>query len=73
MIETLYQTSRPLPELLAAGSLREICRRFEAQLIEDVLADTRWNVSAAARRLGLSRVGLTKKLKTLGLARPTGP
>ncbi len=73
MIDTLHGMPRPTPSPEPpedAGSLRELRRRYEAQLIKDVLAETRWNVSAAARRLGLSRVGLTKKLKTLGLVRP---
>jgi DNA-binding NtrC family response regulator len=70
MIETLYDTPRTVRESAGSASLRELCRRYEARLVEDVLAETRWNVSAAARRLGLSRVGLTKKLKTLGIVRP---
>ena len=73
MIDTVHGIPRTSPEPPADnGSLRELRRRYEAQLIEDVLTETRWNVSAAARRLGLSRVGLTKKLKTLGLIRPAG-
>jgi transcriptional regulator of acetoin/glycerol metabolism len=41
-----------------------------ALIVLEVLEATRWNVSAAARRLGLSRVGLSKKIKVLGLQRP---
>ena len=39
-------------------------------MVAEALELTRWNVSAAARHLGLSRVGLSKKIKTLGLTRP---
>jgi transcriptional regulator with GAF, ATPase, and Fis domain len=45
-------------------------RQAERRLILEVLADTGWNVAAAARELRLSRVGLTKMLKRLGVARP---
>ena len=70
MGETLTQNLGPAAPPPAGASLRELCRRYEANLVEEVLAETGWNVTAAARRLGISRVGLTKKLKVLGLARP---
>ncbi|HEX2162993.1 MAG TPA: sigma-54 dependent transcriptional regulator [Thermoanaerobaculia bacterium] len=60
---------------LAAGDagadpLGRARRQAERRLILQVLGDTGWNVSAAARELGMSRVGLCKKLKRLGVARP---
>jgi DNA-binding NtrC family response regulator len=42
----------------------------ESRLIQNTLQSHRWNVSAAARSLGISRVGLTRKLKLLGIHRP---
>jgi DNA-binding NtrC family response regulator len=65
------------PHLLAAAAppadddpLGRARRQAERRLVLSVLADTDWNVAAAARELRLSRVGLTKLLKRLGLARP---
>lgn len=54
----------------APGDLREYRRRQERALVLEALEGVRWNVSAAARGLGLSRVGLSKKMKVLGLVRP---
>ena len=53
-----------------ADPLARVRRQAERRLILEVLADTGWNVAAAARELRLSRVGLTKMLKRLGVARP---
>jgi len=50
--------------------LRESRHAAERSIIDKTLKRHRWNVSAAARELGISRVGLTRKLKRLGLHRP---
>jgi DNA-binding NtrC family response regulator len=50
--------------------LREYRRQAERRLILATVRRCDWNVSAAARDLGVSRVGLTKKLKRLGIERP---
>ncbi len=50
--------------------LRESRYAAERQVISRSLKRHRWNVSASARELGISRVGLTRKLKRLGLRRP---
>ena len=50
--------------------LQESRRTAERRLIAKTLERCGWNVSAAARELGISRVGLTRKLKRLGLRRP---
>ncbi len=52
------------------SSLEESRRAAERRLIARTLERHRWNVSASARELGISRVGLTRKLKRLGLRRP---
>lgn len=54
----------------APGTLRASRTAAEKQLIVRALDTWRWNVSAAARELGISRVGLTRKLKRLGIRRP---
>jgi two-component system NtrC family response regulator len=50
--------------------LRAYRRDQERTMIVETLESLHWNVSAASRRLGLSRVGLSKKIKVLGLHRP---
>ncbi len=61
-----------LGELPAEGRarLRAYRRDQERTMIVETLESLHWNVSGAARRLGLSRVGLSKKIKVLGLHRP---
>ncbi len=58
----------------ASGSdrvgLREYRSEAERRMILATLKRHDWNVSAAARELGFSRVGLTKKIKRLGIERP---
>ncbi|HEV7667470.1 MAG TPA: sigma 54-interacting transcriptional regulator [Thermoanaerobaculia bacterium] len=69
----VFARFEPNPAALAAeppGDLREYRRRQERALVLEALEGVHWNVSAAARGLGLSRVGLSKKMKVLGLARP---
>lgn len=63
-----YFTSMSLD--LGHGSLRQVRRGQERNLVLEALESVQWNVSAAARGLGISRVGLSKKMKTLGLVRP---
>lgn len=50
--------------------LREFRRQSEKQYLEAVLEDTGWNVSEAARLLGIHRSRLHEKLKELGAHRP---
>jgi len=44
--------------------------RFEAELIREALRESGWNRAAAARRLGVHRTTLFKKLRALGLDLP---
>ncbi len=72
----LSPESLPLTAATEGGGevkLRQYRREQERSMVVEALEATHWNVSAAARRLGLSRVGLSKKIKTLGLRRPTLP
>ncbi|WP_348756092.1 sigma-54 dependent transcriptional regulator [uncultured Aquincola sp.] len=51
----------------APGTLDAAINELERRLIRDAMAAARGNQSEAARRLGISRVGLIKKLARLGL------
>lgn len=56
----------PLP----AGSMSPVPVYDERTMILDALAGSRWNVSAAARVLGMGRATLNRKLKTYKIRRP---
>ena len=51
-------------------TLRELRIRVEREYVEAVLERTAWNVSEAARVLGIARTYLHQKLADLGLERP---
>ncbi|HYH44938.1 MAG TPA: sigma 54-interacting transcriptional regulator [Thermoanaerobaculia bacterium] len=55
----------------APGSLRQRSRELEKKMVEQALARNGWNVAATARELGISRVGLSKKLRALEMQRPS--
>ena len=55
---------------LTASSLKQRSRALERKMLAETLARHRWNVAATARELGISRVGLSKKLRSLELKRP---
>ncbi|MEW5998591.1 MAG: sigma-54 dependent transcriptional regulator [Pseudomonadota bacterium] len=50
-----------------SGSLKDRVETMEARIIRDAMVRHRWNKSAVARELGLSRVGLRSKLDRYGL------
>jgi len=52
------------------GALHAYLRGVEKEEIEAALGRHLWNVTATARELGVSRITLHKRLRTLGLARP---
>jgi len=67
------------PDLLPVGmpssgnlssNLKQRSRAMEKKMLTEALAKNRWNVAATARELGISRVGLSKKLRSLELRRP---
>jgi DNA-binding NtrC family response regulator len=60
---------RPEAALSAAGTglLDSAMNELELRLVRDTMVATSGNQSEAARRLGISRVGLIKKLTRLGL------
>ncbi|MFN7855398.1 MAG: helix-turn-helix domain-containing protein, partial [Acidovorax sp.] len=51
----------------SAGPLDAALMEMELRMVRNTLAATGGNQSEAARRLGISRVGLVKKLSRLGL------
>jgi DNA-binding NtrC family response regulator len=54
-----------------SSSLKQSSKEMERRLVSKVLARNGWNVSATARELGISRVGLSKKLRILEIRRPS--
>lgn len=57
------------PAGAASAPLRRAVGDLEVSLIEQALAETNWNKSRAARTLGLSRLGLQKKIDRYGIDR----
>ena len=57
----------PLPPAGSTGPLDAALMELEVRMVRDTLAAAGGNQSEAARRLGISRVGLIKKLTRLGL------
>ena len=58
------------PRAPRPGGLKLRSRELEKRVVARALAKNGWNVAATARELGISRVGLSKKLKVLDLRRP---
>jgi DNA-binding NtrC family response regulator len=66
---TMTDLSDPLQQqitLPAAGG-KSLLKNSEKQLIEQALKEAKGNKTQAAERLGMSREGLRKKLKRLGM------
>ena len=61
-----------VPEEASATSLREACDQFERQYILRVLEGGHWNISRAARVLGVHRNTILTKLAAWGVRRPGG-
>jgi len=57
-------------EEIGSGSLREACDQFERQHVLRVLERVHWNVSRAARVLGVHRNTVLAKLAAWGIRRP---
>jgi two-component system NtrC family response regulator len=54
----------------ANGLLNDAIATLETRMISDTMAACNGNQSEAARQLGISRLGLIKKLARLGLRAP---
>jgi DNA-binding NtrC family response regulator len=57
------------PPRATVKNIREAVGSLETEMISRTLSDTNWNKSQAARILGLSRLGLQKKIDRYGLDR----
>ncbi len=57
----------------APSSLEETRSQAERELIRKALDESGWNVSAAARGLGIERTRLHKRMRALGLDKPSKP
>jgi two-component system NtrC family response regulator len=55
--------------VLCESPLAAAVTHLEENLLKRTLAQTNWNKSQTARRLGLSRQGLIKKIKRYGIQR----
>jgi DNA-binding NtrC family response regulator len=53
--------------------LREACDEFERQYVQRALERCQWNVSRAARQLGVHRNTVLSKLAAWGVQRPSPP
>ncbi len=52
------------------GTLKERLETEERRILRDELMRTGWNVSQAARQLGIDRASLHRKIKRFGLSKP---
>ena len=73
-LDELQESDVPLEIRVRSGDvgpnmLEEARRSAEREQIVRALTDTRWNVSRAARSLGLERTNLHKRIRALGLRR----
>jgi two-component system nitrogen regulation response regulator NtrX len=53
----------------ARGNLREAKESAEREHILKALEESKWNVTSAARVLGMERTNLHKRIRALGLGR----
>jgi two-component system nitrogen regulation response regulator NtrX len=58
-----------LPQPARRTGLHDVRDDAERDRILDALDQTRWNVSGAARLLGIERTNLHKRIRALGLTR----
>jgi len=63
-------TDPALAVLPSTGSLNDAIAALETHMISETMAACNGNQSEAARKLGISRLGLIKKLARLGLRTP---
>jgi two-component system nitrogen regulation response regulator NtrX len=59
------------PAAVLPSALHDIRDSAERDRIQQALDETRWNVSRAARLLGIERTNLHKRIRALNLSRRT--
>jgi two-component system nitrogen regulation response regulator NtrX len=67
--ESIPLEIRMPPERVSASSLEETKVQAERRCIQQALEESGWNVSAAARTLGIERTNLHKRIRALGITR----
>ena len=67
--ESIPLEIRMPPERAPASSLEETRVQAERRCIQQALVESGWNVSAAARTLGIERTNLHKRIRALGITR----
>ena len=67
--ESIPLEIRMPPERASASSLEETRVQAERRRIQQALEESGWNVSAAARTLGIERTNLHKRIRALGITR----
>jgi len=67
--ESIPLEIRMPPEKASASSLEETRMQAERNCIRKALDESGWNVSAAARLLGVERTSLHKRMRALGITR----
>ncbi|WP_172372659.1 sigma-54 interaction domain-containing protein [Sporosarcina jiandibaonis] len=70
-IITKHSTDTPTQEDVIQRPLKKIFKNSEKHFIETTLNQTNWNVSLAARKLGITRQSLQYHIKKHELERPT--
>ena len=72
-VEDLSPSVRGLEDQVARsdGSLQQMLTHIEQIALQDTLQRCEGNISRAARKLGLSRAGLQRKMKRYGMRKPT--
>jgi len=58
-------------ELMGSGTFQEFKERAEKSFLQRKLEENDWSVSRTARRLGMQRSNIYKKIEKYGLARPS--
>lgn len=59
-----------MPSRVGSGTYSDRLNAARRVILAEALEEAQWNVSAAAHTLGISRVGLSKCLRVLGIRRP---
>ena len=70
-IKSLKPTSKVELTQLKGASLKETVEELEHKIITSTLQQYRWNQSKVAKKLGLSRMGLSNKIKRYGIESTT--
>ena len=65
----LHPVPMQVPPPVVHTSFQEATRDFQRELLERTLLELGWNVSAAARAVGVQRSNLYRKMEKFGIER----